>query len=45
MTNRTVPISGMAGPTLAYWLARYLLLLTVATARKVRNYCRSVLKS
>jgi transcriptional regulator of met regulon len=24
MTNRTVPISGMAGPTLAYWLARYL---------------------
>jgi hypothetical protein len=28
----------MAGPTLAYWLARYLLLLTVATARKVRNF-------
>jgi hypothetical protein len=38
MTNRTVPISGMAGPALAYWLARYLLLLSVATTRKVRNF-------
>jgi hypothetical protein len=40
MPNRTVPISemGIAGPTLAYWLASYLLLLTVATTRKVRNF-------
>jgi hypothetical protein len=28
---------GAAGPTLAYWLRVILLLLTVATARKVRN--------
>src|SRR5271166_4041656 len=27
--------------SLAYWLARYLLLLAVATARKVRNYPQS----